>query len=94
MHDRINLHRAAGQGLQSNAVTYAFDETHGRYLGGISWGFVTNKKGVTKKIAPQLEASGGPHGVQKDSFKKWNEQAALPDTTKRNAPDQQPVVVP
>jgi hypothetical protein len=37
---------------------------------------------------------GDPGDVQKSALEKWNEQAALGDHSKRNAPDQQNVPVP
>lgn len=94
MHDGIGLNRAVGQTVTVDAVTFAFDETNSKYLGGVSWGFTTDAKGATKKKTAALQSTGNPSGIQKEALKKWNEQAALADTSKRNAPDQEKVVVP
>jgi hypothetical protein len=94
MHDKIGLNRAVGQKVAVNAVTFAFDETNSKYLGGISWGFATDAKGTTKKKVAALQSAGDPGGIQKEALKKWNEQAGLADVSKRNAPDQKKVVVP
>lgn len=94
MHDKLGLNRAVGQKVTVDAVTYAFDETNSKYLGGISWGFATDTKGKTAKKAAALHSAGDPSGIQKEALKKWNEQAALADLSKRNAPNQANVVVP
>lgn len=94
MKDAVRLNRAVGQSVEVDAVTYAFDETNSTYLGGVSWGFKTSSAGKTESKAPALHASGNPAGVQKAALQKWNEQAALTDVAKRNAPTQANVVVP
>jgi len=94
MQDGIGLNRAVGQTVTVDAVTFALDETNSKYLGGISWGFATDAKGATKKKDAALQSAGDPSGIQKEALKKWNEQAALTDVSKRNDPDQQRVVVP
>lgn len=94
MTDAVRLNRAVGQSVEVDAVTYAFDETNSTYLGGVSWGFKTSSAGKTESKAPALHSSGNPTGVQKAALAKWNEQAALTDVAKRNAPDQANVVVP
>jgi len=94
MHDAMSLNRAVGQKVTVDAVTFAFDETNSTYLGGIAWGFATDTKGTTAKKSATLQAAGNPGGIQKEALKKWNEQAGLADTSKRNAPDQLKVLVP
>lgn len=94
MHDKLALNRAVGQKVTVDAVTFALDETNSKYLGGISWGFATDTKGTTKTKTATLQSTGDPGGIQKEALKKWNEQADLADTSKRNAPDQKKVVVP
>jgi hypothetical protein len=94
LRDRLALNRAVGQPVTVDAVSFAFDETNGKYLGGVSWGFATTAAGSTTKKAPALHSAGDPAGVQKQALVRWNEQAALADTSKRNAPDQATVVVP
>lgn len=94
MYDGIQLNRAVGQKVAVDAVAFAFDETNGAYLGGVSWGFETDAKGTTKKKAAALQSAGNPAGIHKEALKKWNEQAELKDETKRNARDQAKVVVP
>jgi len=94
MHDRLALNRAVGQKVTVDAVAFALDETNSKYLGGISWGFATDAKGNTKTKPAALKSTGDPSGIQKAALKKWNEQAALTDVSKRNAPDQEKVIVP
>ncbi len=94
LFDKVNLPRAKGETMKIEAVTFALDETHGTYLGGVSWGFQTDAKGTTTKTAPALASTGNPAGIQLAALKKWNEQADLKDASKRNAPGQKKVVVP
>ena len=94
MHDEVALPRSAGKTFEIEAVTFAFDETNSKYLGGVSWGFNTDTKGKTTKKAAALKETGNPTGVQKAALKKWNEQADLKDAAKKNAADQVKVVVP
>ena len=60
----------------------------------MSWGFSTDAAGKTVKNAEAIQSMGDPGGVQKSALEKWNEQAGLADTSKRNAPDQEKVLVP
>ena len=60
----------------------------------MTWGFTTDATGKTVKKAEAIQSMGDPGGVQKSALEKWNEQADLADTSKRNAPDQEKVKVP
>jgi hypothetical protein len=94
MHDGINLPRRSGKAFASNTTTFALDNTHSKYLGGVTWGFTTDATGKTVKKPEAIQSMGDPGGVQKSALEKWNEQAALADNSKRNAPDQERVPVP
>jgi len=94
MHDDISLSRTKGQKMAVNATSFALDNTGGKYLGGVTWGFTTDATGKTVKKAEAIQSMGDPGGVQKSALEKWNEQADLADTSKRNAPDQEKVKVP
>ena len=94
MNDTMGLNRVKGQKVSADVTTFALDNTGGKYLGGISWGFATDAKGKTVKKTEAVQSMGDPAGVQKSALEKWNEQAALADPTKRNAPDQERVKVP
>jgi hypothetical protein len=94
MNDGIGLSRQKGKEISSNATTFALDNTHSKYLGGVAWGFTTDATGKTVKKAEAIQSMGDPGGVQKSALEKWNEQAGLADTSKRNHPDQEKVTVP
>ena len=94
MHDSISLSRDKGKKISSDAKSFALDATNGKYLGGITWGFETDSSGKTTKAKEAVFEMGSPTGVQKRALEKWNEQAALKDVSKRNAPDQEKVPVP
>jgi hypothetical protein len=93
MWDYVKITRLAGQAVTCDAVSWAFDETNGTYLGGVSWGFATSGGGTTTLKEPALEAAGGPTGVHKAALERWNAQADL-DEAQRNSPHQAKVVVP
>jgi hypothetical protein len=94
MHDTVNLPRKQSKTFSVNATTFALDNAHSKYLGGVTWGFNTDAAGKTTKKTEAIQSMGDPGGVQKSALEKWNEQAALGDRSKRNAPDQQNVPVP
>jgi len=94
MHDSISLTRPKGKVMYSDAKAYALDNTNGKYLGGISWGFDTDSAGKTTKKTEAVYEMGSPTGIQVKALEKWNEQASLTDTAKKNAPDQEKVPVP
>lgn len=94
MRDYVKLNRVKGQAVTTDAVSWAFDETNGTYLGGVSWGFSTDSTGTTSLMAPALESAGAPTGVHKTALQNWNAQADLQDVSQRNSPDQAKIVVP
>lgn len=94
MHDDANLNRKQGKTLSMSFTTFALDNTNNKYLGAISWGAATTAAGATTKKTEAVFAQGNPGGVQKAALEGWNKQAALADTSKRNAPDQERVPVP
>jgi hypothetical protein len=94
MHDGINLPRSKGKTFLSDAKTFALNVTNGKYLGGITWGFDTDTSGKTKKKTEAVFSMGNPAGEQAKALAKWNEQADLTDTSKKNAPDQEKVAEP
>lgn len=94
MEDYVELNRAQGQTVTVDAVTWAFDETGGRYLGGVFWGFSTDAGGTTTLTRPGLFAAGNPSGVHRAALVKWNEQSLLDDVNQRNSPTQARITVP
>ena len=94
MHDSAALPRKVSKTFSIEFTTFAFDGTHSKYLGALSWGASTDAKGKTTKKPETVFAKGDPGGVQKAALEAWNKQAALADTAKRNATDQEKVAIP
>ena len=94
LYDNVDLPRKKSTSFTVDAVSFAFDETNGVYLGGISWGFATDAAGRTTAKKPALHTAGDPSGAQRSALVKWNRQAALKDKSKRNARHQAKVKVP
>jgi hypothetical protein len=94
LYDKVSLQRKKSTTFTVDAVSFAFDETNGVYLGGVSWGFATDAAGKTTAKNPALNTAGDPSGAQRSALVRWNRQARLKDKSKRNARHQAKVKVP
>lgn len=94
MHDAVRLPRASGKTFSCDATAFALDNTNGKYLGGVKWGYDVDAKGKVTKRAASIGSMGDPAGVHAKALEKWNEQAQNKDTSKRNHADQKKVPVP
>ncbi len=94
MSDTPRESRSVGQAGSFTADTFALDNTHGKWLGAVRWGFAIDASGNTTKLAPTVQSMGDPGGLDRRAMELWNQQADDPDTSKRNHPDQQKLPLP
>jgi hypothetical protein len=86
MKDAVRLPREQGKTFSCTALTFAIDIEHGRYLGGVTWGYTVGTDGkVTKNTLAEADWTD----AQRAAVAGWNAQAALHDDSKRNDPNQQ-----
>jgi hypothetical protein len=86
MKDAVRLAREQGKTFSCTALTFAIDIEHGRYLGGVTWGYSVGTDGkVTKNTLAEADWTD----AQRAAVAGWNAQSKLDDVTKRNDPDQQ-----
>jgi hypothetical protein len=94
LEDTVRLPRDAGQTFKVQATSFTLDKSHGKYLGGVSWGYEVDAAGKVTKAAEAIQSMGAPGGIQKKALKRWNKQAKLKDKSKRNHKNQKKITIP
>jgi hypothetical protein len=94
MSDRTNEERLKGQSLAFEGTTYALDDIHSKYLGGVYWGFDVSAAGTVKNRPITIQSLVAPQGIQLRALELWNVQAANTNPALRNDPKQDKVPIP